>query len=163
MLGKHVLELGHLAGIGEESGHRGTVPVAAERDGVLAAQVEPVLDMCRQLVEGDVCSGLVGCVVGKELAAVVEADDTAHVANGAELVVGEIALDAADGAGVGVAGDEGARGVGDNLVKALIVEVGDVEYHAGVLHLRKCLDAGGGEAGVGIVPARERSLRVPAE
>ena len=53
--------------------------------------------------------------------------------------------------------------MGDNLVKALIVEVGDVEYHAGVLHLRKCLDAGGGEAGVGIVPARERSLRVPAE
>ena len=29
MLGKHVLELGHLAGIGEESGYRGTVPVAA--------------------------------------------------------------------------------------------------------------------------------------
>ena len=36
-----------------------------------------------------------------------------------------------------MAGDEGARGVGDNLVKALIVEVGDVEYHTGVLHLRK--------------------------
>ena len=53
--------------------------------------------------------------------------------------------------------------MGDNLVKALIVEVGDVEYHAGVLHLRKCLDAGSGEAGVGIVSARERSLRVPAE
>ena len=47
MLGKHVLELGQLAGIGEESGHRGTVPVAAECDDVLAAQVEPVLDMCR--------------------------------------------------------------------------------------------------------------------
>ena len=62
-----------------------------------------------------------------------------------------------------MAGDEGARGVGDNLVKALIVEVGDVEYHAGVLHLRKCLDAGGGEAGVGVVAARERSLCVPAE
>ena len=62
-----------------------------------------------------------------------------------------------------MAGDEGARGVGDNLVKALIVEVGDVEYHTGVLHLRKCLDAGGGEAGVGVVAARERSLRVPAE
>ena len=119
--------------------------------------------MCRQLVEGDVCGCLVGCVVGKELAAVVEADDTAHVANGAELVVGEVALDAANRTGVGVAGDEGARGVGDNLVKALIVEVGDVEYHAGVLHLRKCLDAGGGEAGVGIVSARERSLRIPAE
>ena len=62
-----------------------------------------------------------------------------------------------------MAGDEGARGVGDNLVKALIVEVGDVEHHAGVLHLRKRLDAGGGEAGVGVVAARERSLRVPAE
>ena len=62
-----------------------------------------------------------------------------------------------------MAGDEGARGVGDNLVKALIVEVGDVEHHTGVLHLRKRLDAGGGEAGVGVVAARERSLRVPAE
>ena len=119
--------------------------------------------MCRQLVEGDVCGGFVGCVVGKELAAVVEADDTAHVANGAELVVGKVAFDAANRTGVGVAGDEGARGVGDNLVKALIVEVGDVEHHAGVLHLRKGLDAGGGEAGVGVVAARERSLRVPAE
>ena len=64
MLGKHVLELGHLAGIGEESGHRGAVPVAAERDDVLAIQVKPVLDMCRQLVEGDVCGSLVGYVVG---------------------------------------------------------------------------------------------------
>ena len=62
-----------------------------------------------------------------------------------------------------MAGDEGTRGVGDNLVKALVVEVGDVEYHAGVLHLRERLDAGGGEAGVGVVAARERSLRVPAE
>ena len=62
-----------------------------------------------------------------------------------------------------MAGDEGTRGVGDNLVKALIVEVGDVEYHAGVLHLRKCLDAGAGEAGVGVVAARERPLRIPAE
>ena len=62
-----------------------------------------------------------------------------------------------------MAGDEGTRGVGDNLVKALIVEVGDIKYHAGVLHLRKCLDAGGGETGVGVVAARERSLRVPAE
>ena len=105
MLGKHVLELGHLAGIGEESGHRGAVPVATECDDVLAAQVEPVLDMCRQLVEGDVCGGLVGCVVGKELAAVVEADDTARVANGAELVVGKVAFDAANRTGVGVAGD----------------------------------------------------------
>ena len=41
--------------------------------------------------------------------------------------------------------------------------MGDVEHHAGVLHLRKCLDTGGGEAGVGVVSARERSLRVPAE
>ena len=47
VLGEHVLEFGHLAGIGEESGHRGTVPVATECDDVLAAQVEPVLDMCR--------------------------------------------------------------------------------------------------------------------
>lgn len=62
-----------------------------------------------------------------------------------------------------MAGDEGTRGAGGDLVKALIVEVGDVEYHAGALHLRKCLDAGGGEAGVGVVAARERSLRVPAE
>ena len=62
-----------------------------------------------------------------------------------------------------MAGDEGARGAGGDLVKALIVEVGDVEHHAGVLHLRKRLDAGGGEAGVGVVAARERSLRVPAE
>ena len=62
-----------------------------------------------------------------------------------------------------MAGDEGTRGAGDNLVKALVVEVGDIEYHAGVLHLRKCLDAGGGEAGVGIVSTRERSLRIPAE
>ena len=59
---------------------------------------------------------------------------------------------------LGVAGDEGTRGAGGDLVKALIVEVGDVEHHAGVLHLRKRLDAGGGEAGVGIVSARERSL-----
>ena len=58
---------------------------------------------------------------------------------------------------------EGTRGAGGDLVKALIVEVGDVEHHAGVLHLRKRLDAGGGEAGVGVVAARERSLRVPAE
>ena len=62
-----------------------------------------------------------------------------------------------------MAGDEGTRGVGDNLVKALIVEVGDIKYHAGVLHLRKRLDTGGGETGVGVVAARERSLRVPAE
>ena len=58
-----------------------------------------------------------------------------------------------------MAGDEGTCGVGDNLVKALIVEVGDVKHHAGVLHLRKCLDAGGGEAGVGY---RVRSRAVPA-
>lgn len=64
VLGEHVLELGHLAGVGEESGHRGTVPVAAERDDIFATQVKPVLDMCRQLVEGDVCGCLVGCVVG---------------------------------------------------------------------------------------------------
>ena len=118
--------------------------------------VEPVLDMRRQLVEGDVCGGLVGCVVGKELAAVVEADDATHVANGAELVVGKVAFGAANRTGVGVAGDEGTRGAGGGLVKALIVEVGDVEHHAGVLHLRKRLDAGGGEAGVGVVAARER-------
>lgn len=119
----------------------------------------PVLDMCRQLVEGDVCGCLVGCVVGKELAAVVEADDATHVANGAELVVGEVALNAANCTRVGVAGDEGTCGVGDNLVKALIVEVGDVKHHAGVLHLRKCLDAGGGEARRGY---RVRSRAVPA-
>ena len=47
VLGEHVLELGHLAGIGEEGGHSCAVPVAAERDDVLATQVEPVLDMCR--------------------------------------------------------------------------------------------------------------------
>ena len=62
-----------------------------------------------------------------------------------------------------MAGDEGTRGAGDNLVKALVVKVGDVEHHAGALHLRERLDAGGGEAGMGVVPARERSLRVPAE
>lgn len=47
VLGEHVLEFGHLAGIGEESGHLGAVPVAAECDDIFAAQVEPVLDMCR--------------------------------------------------------------------------------------------------------------------
>ena len=62
--GEHVLEFGHFAGIGEESGHRGTVPVAAERDDIFATQVKPVFDMGCQLVEGDVCGGLVGCVVG---------------------------------------------------------------------------------------------------
>ena len=51
VLGEHVLELGHLAGIGEEGGHRGTVPVAAERDDIFATQVKPVLDMCRQLFD----------------------------------------------------------------------------------------------------------------
>ena len=40
VLGKHVLELGHLAGIGEEVGYLGAVPVAAERDDIFAAQVE---------------------------------------------------------------------------------------------------------------------------
>ena len=27
---------------------------------VHAAQLEPVLDMCRQLIEGDICGGLIG-------------------------------------------------------------------------------------------------------
>ena len=117
-LGEHVLEFGHLAGIGEERGYCGAVPVAAECDGVLTAQVEPVLDMGRQLVEGDICSGLVGGLVRKELAAVVKADNAALIEDGAELVVGEVALDAADGAGVRVAGHKGARGTGGNLVKA---------------------------------------------
>ena len=62
-----------------------------------------------------------------------------------------------------MAGDEGARGAGGNFVKALVVKMGDVKHHAGVFHLRKCLNAGGGEAGVGIVSARERPLRIPAE
>ena len=64
VLGEHVLEFWHLAGIGEEGGYLGAVPVAAERDDVLATQVKPVFDMRRQLVEGDVRGGLVGCAVG---------------------------------------------------------------------------------------------------
>ena len=41
--------------------------------------------------------------------------------------------------------------------------MGDIEHHARVLHLRERLDAGGGEAGVGIMAACKRPLRIPAE
>ena len=69
----------------------------------------------------------------------------------------------ADGARVGMAGHKGARRALGDLVEALVVEMRHVEDHAHAFHLGQCGHAHLGEAGVAVVAARERALRVPGE
>ena len=103
--GEKDLEVRHRLRAVQERRHVAAVEVAAERDGVLAAELEPVLDVGGNVVEGHAPGR---SAVAQEGTAVGEAHDAAAVDDCAELVVGEVAGMAADGAGVGVARREGA-------------------------------------------------------
>ena len=81
----------------------------------------------------------------------VQAHHAAAVPDGPELLVGEVSGDAAQGAAVGVGGDHRAAGQLQDLPKAGVVQVGDVDEHPQVLHPAECLPAQRGEALPGVL------------
>lgn len=161
---KHLLECGELGGVCHVLGHVGSVEVAAKCDDIFAAQLEPVLDVACGGVEGDQFGRRIFIgAIDQEAIAIVEAHDTAGVADNLELLVGEVAHVTADGARIGVACYEGALGKGGYLVKTFIVEMRDVEHHAAAFHFGNGLATKIGEARVGIVSTGKRARGVPCK
>ena len=97
---EELLEGGHLVSAIEQVRDVGTVEVPAERDGVLSAKIEPVLDVGGDLIERDGLARLALCALNEEIAAVVETNDATASANLGKLGVCEVARVVADGAGV---------------------------------------------------------------
>ncbi len=139
---EHVLEFRHLAGVRQKARNCRAVPIAAERYGVFATQIKPMLDMHGEVIERYVGATLLVYAVLDEGAVIIEAHDAAGIDDATELIVGKIARGTADGTGIGVAGDKGTFTECSDLVKALVVEVGYIEYHARRLHLGERLATG---------------------
>jgi hypothetical protein len=111
--------------------------------------------------DGFVDFGLLGFVgvavgLGDEAGVEVDVDDaafgvgTAGVGYGAEHVVGHVARGVAEGAGVGVRGDDGGAGDDEGAVEGAVGDVGDVDHHAEAVHLVDDVFAELGEALFGV-------------
>lgn len=126
------------------------VEIGADADVAgVAGELADVVDVFADLFEFELevlgFGAVVGPVVDHHDGVEGHADDGAAFDEGADLVVGELAVPIGEGAAIVVAGPDGTAEAGEGVPEAFVAEVGDVEDDVEVFHLFEEFDAAGRE------------------
>ena len=137
-------EVEHLGGVGAADDAAIAIEVGADAHMVDASHIHHVDDVAHGIAYGGRAFGL-----GTEEAA-VEAHlcHAATVAQGTELVVGEVAGVVAEGTAAAVAAHDGGAAALQGIVEALLSRMREIDHHAHAVHLSHHLATKGGEATV---------------